>query len=282
MTSTQPWTPPAPTGPDRAGNPQATAGFVLGLIGLAAGWVPILGLVVTVPALLLSRAGRARFRTGRAATAGRSGAGLVLGMIGTVLCVVMSVVGIVSAAGAPAPVVVPAAAPVVAPVVAQPAPVLLAVPNVVGMTDAQARQALTAAGFTVVTLGPSTGSVAGVAAGTVTTQLPPAGARASATDPIVLGEADAPPVAVIAPAPAAVAEPAAPVAPRPLVSAPQTRVAAPAAPVREATPEAPAASSAYYANCTAAKNAGAAPLHVGDPGYRKALDRDGDGVACET
>lgn len=37
----------------------------------------------------------------------------------------------------------------------------------------------------------------------------------------------------------------------------------------------------YYANCAAAKAAGAAPLHRGDPGYRPALDRDGDGIACE-
>lgn len=41
------------------------------------------------------------------------------------------------------------------------------------------------------------------------------------------------------------------------------------------------ASSAYYANCDAARAAGAAPLHVGDPGYRTGLDRDHDGVACE-
>ncbi|MBB5956702.1 hypothetical protein FHS29_003288 [Saccharothrix tamanrassetensis] len=40
--------------------------------------------------------------------------------------------------------------------------------------------------------------------------------------------------------------------------------------------------SAYYANCSAARAAGAAPLHIGQPGYRPALDRDGDGVACET
>ncbi|MFI6151692.1 excalibur calcium-binding domain-containing protein [Kitasatospora sp. NPDC051170] len=39
--------------------------------------------------------------------------------------------------------------------------------------------------------------------------------------------------------------------------------------------------AAYYANCKAAKAAGAAPLHRGDPGYRAALDGDGDGVACE-
>ncbi|MFO0702959.1 MAG: thermonuclease family protein [Candidatus Andersenbacteria bacterium] len=45
-------------------------------------------------------------------------------------------------------------------------------------------------------------------------------------------------------------------------------------------PSEPPASSAYYANCTAARNAGAAPLYKGQPGYRAGLDRDGDGVAC--
>lgn len=38
---------------------------------------------------------------------------------------------------------------------------------------------------------------------------------------------------------------------------------------------------AYYANCDEARSAGAAPLHIGAPGYRAKLDRDGDGVACE-
>ena len=37
----------------------------------------------------------------------------------------------------------------------------------------------------------------------------------------------------------------------------------------------------YYANCTAARAAGAAPVYRGQPGYRSSLDRDGDGVACE-
>lgn len=39
--------------------------------------------------------------------------------------------------------------------------------------------------------------------------------------------------------------------------------------------------STYYANCSAARAAGAAPIQVGEPGYRAGLDRDGDGVACE-
>ena len=36
-----------------------------------------------------------------------------------------------------------------------------------------------------------------------------------------------------------------------------------------------------YANCTEAREAGAAPLRRGDPGYSTRLDRDGDGTACE-
>lgn len=48
-----------------------------------------------------------------------------------------------------------------------------------------------------------------------------------------------------------------------------------------ATVTSPGAGGAYYANCTAARAAGAAPLRRGDAGYRSALDRDSDGVACE-
>ncbi|PYG02232.1 Excalibur calcium-binding domain-containing protein [Georgenia satyanarayanai] len=36
-----------------------------------------------------------------------------------------------------------------------------------------------------------------------------------------------------------------------------------------------------YASCSAAREAGAAPVHAGDPGYGRHLDRDGDGVGCE-
>jgi hypothetical protein len=36
-----------------------------------------------------------------------------------------------------------------------------------------------------------------------------------------------------------------------------------------------------YANCAAARAAGAVPLHRGDPGWSDGIDGDGDGVACE-
>jgi hypothetical protein len=66
------------------------------------------------------------------------------------------------------------------------------------------------------------------------------------------------------------------------------RVEKPAPPPAPATVEpqpepvdpAPPAAT-YYKNCDAARAAGAAPLHRGEPGYRPALDRDKDGVACE-
>lgn len=43
----------------------------------------------------------------------------------------------------------------------------------------------------------------------------------------------------------------------------------------------PNSGDAYFPNCSAARAAGRAPLRLGEPGYRPALDRDGDGVACE-
>ena len=38
----------------------------------------------------------------------------------------------------------------------------------------------------------------------------------------------------------------------------------------------------FYRSCAAARAAGAAPLRLGQPGFRTALDRNGNGVACET
>lgn len=40
-------------------------------------------------------------------------------------------------------------------------------------------------------------------------------------------------------------------------------------------------SGTFFENCTAAREAGAAPLHRGEPGYRSSMDGDGDGIACE-
>lgn len=39
--------------------------------------------------------------------------------------------------------------------------------------------------------------------------------------------------------------------------------------------------TAPFENCAAAREAGADPVHRGDPGYGPHLDRDGDGIGCE-
>ncbi|MCC3291721.1 DUF1524 domain-containing protein [Arthrobacter sp. zg-Y1110] len=52
----------------------------------------------------------------------------------------------------------------------------------------------------------------------------------------------------------------------------------PAAPAVEPAPAAPAGT--VYANCTAVKAAGVAPIRPGDAGWDPKFDRDGDGVGC--
>lgn len=57
--------------------------------------------------------------------------------------------------------------------------------------------------------------------------------------------------------------------------------AAKPAPAPAPAPAAPAPAAAYFGSCADARAAGAAPLYAGQAGYRAALDRDSDGVACE-
>lgn len=65
----------------------------------------------------------------------------------------------------------------------------------------------------------------------------------------------------------------------PEVEEPAPAVEQPVVPAEVQEPD--GGGAAFYANCAAARAAGAAPILVGEPGYRSALDRDGDGVACE-
>ncbi|MBT0567248.1 DUF1524 domain-containing protein [Williamsia sp. CHRR-6] len=62
----------------------------------------------------------------------------------------------------------------------------------------------------------------------------------------------------------------------PIPAVPRTTDAPPPPP-----PAPPDGGGVYYENCTAARAAGAAPIRVGEPGYRPKLDRNNDGVACE-
>lgn len=86
-----------------------------------------------------------------------------------------------------------------------------------------------------------------------------------------------------APAPTVTVTPpptSAAVAPAPLLGTAGERSGVAGGP-EEIEPAPRAGTTVSYANCTEARNAGAAPLYRGDPGYSSRLDRDGDGVACE-
>lgn len=57
--------------------------------------------------------------------------------------------------------------------------------------------------------------------------------------------------------------------------------ATPAPSITSTVPTQSGSTTTYYATCSAARAALAAPLYRGSPGYRPGLDRDGDGIACE-
>lgn len=82
-------------------------------------------------------------------------------------------------------------------------------------------------------------------------------------------------------------EPAAAAGPAPATAGPAPAATRPPAPSPTAGPPAPAPApvpapaGVPFENCTAARAAGAAPVRLGDPGYGRHLDRDGDGVGCE-
>ncbi|CAM3264918.1 Metal-dependent hydrolase, beta-lactamase superfamily II [Deinococcus saxicola] len=69
----------------------------------------------------------------------------------------------------------------------------------------------------------------------------------------------------------------------PVPTAPAPTAPAPAAPPRlpPALPPSSPSGGVVYPNCAAVRAAGRAPLLVGQPGYSRKLDRDGDGRACE-
>lgn len=49
----------------------------------------------------------------------------------------------------------------------------------------------------------------------------------------------------------------------------------------KAVPQRPSSAGAYYPNCATARADGVTPIYLGEPGYSRHLDRDGDGIACE-
>lgn len=68
---------------------------------------------------------------------------------------------------------------------------------------------------------------------------------------------------------------------QPVQMSPSATVSATPEPEYVEESEEPEDDSVYYANCDQVRRAGQAPLYIGEPGYRKGLDRDGDGKACD-
>ncbi|WP_420710769.1 MULTISPECIES: excalibur calcium-binding domain-containing protein [unclassified Streptomyces] len=93
----------------------------------------------------------------------------------------------------------------------------------------------------------------------------------------------APVVHLVAPGTACPATPGTDLRPKPAAPAPAPTTAAPTtapAPDDDETGGS-GGGNVSYRNCAAVRAAGAAPIRVGDPGYGRHLDRDGDGVGCE-
>ena len=161
-------------------------------------------------------------------------------------------------------------------------PAAVEVPDVVGMKGDDAADALKKAGLSKTpsyTDADGEESVWAPGNWSVTAQDPAAGERVPADQAITLtvnhDSADA------AASASAAAEASASAAAEATEQAAQEEPAQPEAPAQEPQSEPEAPADAYYANCTEAKAAGAAPLYRGDPGYRDKLDRDHDGIACE-
>ncbi|PPL19367.1 hypothetical protein GY24_06380 [Microterricola pindariensis] len=103
---------------------------------------------------------------------------------------------------------------------------------------------------------------------------------ASCPDEPAVTSAFTPIVVVAEPVPAPAPDPAPAPAPAP-DPAPAPAPAPAPDPAPAPAPEPAPAPNVSYANCDAVRAAGAAPIRVGDPGYSRKLDRDGDGIGCE-
>ena len=158
-------------------------------------------------------------------------------------------------------------------------PVMIEVPDVVGMKDDAAAVALKEAGLTSspsYTDADGEDSVWNSSDWSVTSQDPAAGERVPADQAITLTVNDD-----SAEAAASASASASAAAAEASEQAVQDEPAQPEEPAQRPQQDPKKSTSTYYANCTEAKAAGAAPMYEGDPGYRSGLDRDHDGIACD-
>ena len=164
-------------------------------------------------------------------------------------------------------------------------PVMIEVPDVVGMKGDAAAVALKEAGLTSspsYTDADGEDSVWNSSDWSVTSQDPAAGERVPADQAITLTvNDDSAEAAASASASASAAAAETSASAEASEQAVQDEPAQPEEPAQRPQQDPKKSTSTYYANCTEAKAAGAAPMYEGDPGYRSGLDRDHDGIACD-
>jgi len=162
---------------------------------------------------------------------------------------------------------------------------MIEVPDVVGMKGDAAAVALKEAGLTSspsYTDADGEDSVWNSSDWSVTSQAPAAGERVPADQAITLTvNDDSAEAAASASASASAAAAEASASAEASEQAVQDEPAQPEEPAQWPQQDPKKSTSTYYANCTEAKAAGAAPMYEGDPGYRSGLDRDHDGIACD-
>ncbi|MCO1576808.1 excalibur calcium-binding domain-containing protein [Crossiella sp. SN42] len=178
--------------------------------------------------------------------------------------VLLALVIIGSLAGSPPPPVPPGGPVSVVPVAESPAGAVVP-PGVVGKTPKEAKAELAALGFRDVAVESVDGRAVLAESNWRVVSVTGAGLATALTTRLVLR--------VEKPQPTTSSQPP----PPPTSRRPEPTVEPPPEP----EPTKQTKPAAHYKNCTEAKKAGAAPLHRGDPGYGRHLDRDGDGVACE-
>ena len=157
------------------------------------------------------------------------------------------------------------------------------IPDVVGQDLPAAVKTLNEAGYKSISMQDESGKILYNSADYVVTAQDPAKGKVATSKPVRLTAK-----AKVAPTPSPSPTTKSP-SPTPTTTSPTpTPTPEPAQPERHEEAPAPVHQEqrapepqTYYANCAAARAAGAAPIYQGQPGYRSGLDRDGDGIACD-
>lgn len=166
------------------------------------------------------------------------------------------------------------------------------IPDVVGQDLPAAVKTLNEAGYKSISMQDESGKILYNSADYVVTAQDPAKGKVATSKPVRLTakakvaptpspspttKSPSPTPTTTSPTPTPTPEPTTE-APAPEPAQPERHEEAPAPVHQEQRAPEP---QTYYANCAAARAAGAAPIYQGQPGYRSGLDRDGDGIACD-